>query len=132
MADFLFSYGTLQPGLAPAEIERVVRRFRLVGRAYIHGLLYDFGEYPGAVMGGTEEKVWGLVMALPDDPDVLRRLDEYEEYDPSNIEGSQYIRRTCTAALDSGEAVESWVYFYNRDVSSATLISSGEFLKSRG
>jgi gamma-glutamylcyclotransferase (GGCT)/AIG2-like uncharacterized protein YtfP len=131
MAEYLFSYGTLQPGLAPAEIEPIVRRFRPVGRAYIHGLLYDFGEYPGAV-SGCNEKVWGQVFELPADPLILRRLDEYEEFDPLKIDTSQFVRQKCKPIMDNGQAYEAWVYFYNWDVGAGVVIASGEFVRSRG
>ena len=54
MAQYLFSYGTLQAELAPAEIAPVVRQLRPIGRASIPGILYDLGDYPGAVVGGTD------------------------------------------------------------------------------
>ncbi|HEX4484928.1 MAG TPA: gamma-glutamylcyclotransferase family protein [Terriglobales bacterium] len=130
MTEYLFSYGTLQPGLAPADIEPIVRMFKPVGRAHIHGLLYDFGEYPGAVLG-SNGKVWGQVFELPSNADVLGRLDDYEEFHPDNIDASQFVRKKCKAVLESGEAIEAWVYVYNRDVSSAALIPNGEFVKSR-
>ena len=61
MAQYLFSYGTLQAELAPAEIAPVVRQLRPIGRASIPGILYDLGDYPGAVVGGTNLEVWGQV-----------------------------------------------------------------------
>src|ERR1700733_12607737 len=109
MAEYLFSYGTLQPELAPVEVESLVRKFKLVGRAYIYGLLYDFGEYPGAVLGGNE-KVWGQVFELPSDTLILRRLDEYEGFDPLKMSTSQFIRKPCNAKLANGQQFEAWVY----------------------
>src|SRR5882724_7435568 len=103
MPEYLFSYGTLQPGLAPAEIEPIVQKFRYLGKAYIYGLLYDFGDYPGVLLGQTESKVWGQILEIPADPDLLRRLDEYEEFDPSNIESSQFVRKKHVAILEDGK-----------------------------
>jgi gamma-glutamylcyclotransferase (GGCT)/AIG2-like uncharacterized protein YtfP len=130
MAEYLFSYGTLQPGLAPPEIEPMVQSFKPMGLAYIYGVLYDFGHYPGAVTGGAG-KVWGQVFALPDDPCLLGQLDEYEEFDPSNIDESQFLRQKCLAMLENGNAMEVWVYVYNRNVESAAVIESGDFAKAR-
>jgi gamma-glutamylcyclotransferase (GGCT)/AIG2-like uncharacterized protein YtfP len=128
MPEYLFSYGTLQPELAPAEVEPIARIFRPVCRAYIHGVLYDFGAYPGAVPGGGE-KVWGQVFELSPDPLILRRLDEYEGFDPLNIDASQFTRQKCGAIVDNGQVYEAWVYFYNLDVGAAVVITSGEFVK---
>jgi gamma-glutamylcyclotransferase (GGCT)/AIG2-like uncharacterized protein YtfP len=130
MAEYLFSYGTLQPGLAPAEIEPIVQSFKPLGKAYIYGALYDFGHYPGAVLGGSE-KVRGQVFELPSGADVLGRLDEYEGYDPLKIDESQFLRQRCKSILEGGQELDVWVYVYNREVSAANVIASGEFAKSR-
>jgi gamma-glutamylcyclotransferase (GGCT)/AIG2-like uncharacterized protein YtfP len=130
MAEYLFSYGTLQPGWAPPEIEPMVQRFKPKGRAYIYGVLYDFGHYPGVVTGGGE-KVWGQVFELPPGADIFRRLDEYEEFDCLKIDESQFVREKCKAVLEDGLELEVWVYVYNLDVSAAKVIANGEFVKSR-
>ena len=127
MAEYLFSYGTLQPELAPAEIASVIRQFRPIGRASIAGILYDLGDYPGAVLGETNLRVWGQVFELPKDPGVLRQLDEYEEFDPAEIESSQFVRTECDGTLESGTMIKVWVYMYNREPGSAPRIASGSF-----
>jgi gamma-glutamylcyclotransferase (GGCT)/AIG2-like uncharacterized protein YtfP len=129
MTQYLFSYGTLQPDLAPAEIAPLVRKFRRVGRGYIHGFLYDFGDYPGAVLGKTQQRVWGQVFVFPDDPELLRQLDEYEEFDPSNLKHSQFVRQKCGAVLATGRAIQAWVYVYNRPPGSAPRIENGDFAR---
>lgn len=47
MSEYLFAYGTLQPGLAPAEIADVVAGFEIAGVGFVHGTLYDLGSFPG-------------------------------------------------------------------------------------
>jgi gamma-glutamylcyclotransferase (GGCT)/AIG2-like uncharacterized protein YtfP len=131
MLEYLFSYGTLQPGLAPADIELLMRDLPRRGRAYIYGLLYDLGEYPGVRLVESDSKVWGQVFELPTDPSLLRRLDEYEEFDPSNIDESQFLREKCMATLQDGNILEVWVYVYNRDVETAAVIESGDFGRIR-
>jgi gamma-glutamylcyclotransferase (GGCT)/AIG2-like uncharacterized protein YtfP len=127
MAEYLFSYGTLQPELAPAEIVSLVRQLRPIGRASMPGLLYDLGDYPGAVFEETMLKVWGQVFELPEDPSVLRQLDEYEEFNPGEIERSQFLRTQSNAILDNGRVIKAWVYIYNRDPGSAPRIANGIF-----
>ena len=93
MSDFLFAYGTLQPGLAPAEIAPTVSKLLQVGEAFIHGLLYDLGGHPGAVLdSASQERIIGSIYQLPDDPTVLAQLDAYEEFDPAEPESSLYLR----------------------------------------
>jgi gamma-glutamylcyclotransferase (GGCT)/AIG2-like uncharacterized protein YtfP len=131
MKEYLFSYGTLQPKLAPPEVEPLVSKFRHVGRGYIQGRLYDFGDYPGAVLGETQQRVWGEVFQLPADTEVLRQLDEYEQFDPSDLKNSQFVREMRLAVLETGEAINAWVYIYNRDPGSAPGIENGDFVKLR-
>lgn len=50
MPDYLFAYGTLLPGAAPAEISGAAARLKAVGEGQVRGLLYDLGHFPGAVL----------------------------------------------------------------------------------
>ncbi len=131
MPQYLFSYGTLQPGLAPPEIEPLVRRFQLVGRGWVNGELYEFGHYPGAILGNTQAKIWGQIFRLPDDRALISALDKYEEFDPLDIENSEFVRRTCEANLETGEAFQAWIYTYNRAVDKSRRILNGDFSKLR-
>ncbi|MFZ0773103.1 MAG: gamma-glutamylcyclotransferase family protein [Candidatus Sulfotelmatobacter sp.] len=131
MKHYLFSYGTLLPELAPEEIAPTIRRLRPVGRGRVRGWLYDLGEYPGAVLNDAGPAIEGQVFQLPDDPEVLKRLDEYEEFDPGNPEGSLFVRKECSVDLDHGKRVPCWVYGYNRHPSSAASLLNGDFAKSR-
>jgi gamma-glutamylcyclotransferase (GGCT)/AIG2-like uncharacterized protein YtfP len=93
--------------------------------------LSDLGEYPGAVLSDAGPTIEGQVFELPDDPEVLKRLDEYEEFDPRNPERSLFIREECSVLLDRGKKVTSWVYSYNRHPGSAASLLNGDFAKSR-
>lgn len=129
---YLFSYGTLQPKLAPPEIAPTVRQFRRVGKGVVKGRLYDLGEYPGAVLirGGTP--VRGLVFEIPDDPEILNRLDEYEGFDRSHPQGSLFVRRKCFVTLEDGRRLSCWIYTYNRPLGTAAPISGNDYTKLRG
>ena len=128
MSDYLFTYGTLQPGLAPFALAPIMRRLRLIGEGWVSGILYDFVHYPGAVLDeASTAKIFGTVYALPDDPEVLRPLDEYEEYDPSSPDTSQYLRVLRPVILAGGETLQCWVYHYNRNPGRAEIIASGRW-----
>jgi gamma-glutamylcyclotransferase (GGCT)/AIG2-like uncharacterized protein YtfP len=67
MSEFLFAYGTLQPGYAPAEIAPAVEKLLPVGEAFVHGVLYDLGGHPGAVLNSSsQERIFGTVYELPE------------------------------------------------------------------
>jgi len=96
MKQYLFVYGTLTEKLAPAEISATLKKLKYVGDGFVHGRLYDLGEYPGAILGRTgHSKVFGKIYELPDDPAVLRQLDRYEEFFPSNRSKSLFVRNKC-------------------------------------
>jgi gamma-glutamylcyclotransferase (GGCT)/AIG2-like uncharacterized protein YtfP len=128
MAQYLFTYGTLQPGHAPSAIASAAERLRPVGEGHVHGILYDFGHYPGAVLDASAQgKIFGSVYQLPDDPTVLQKLDAYEECFPDAPEISQYLRVQHPVELATGATVDCWVYIYNRDVRTARIVESGRW-----
>jgi gamma-glutamylcyclotransferase (GGCT)/AIG2-like uncharacterized protein YtfP len=130
MIEYLFAYGTLQPGLAPMKIARVAAKLRLVGEGFVRGVLYDLGGYPGAVADpGAKGRIIGTVMELPDDEGVLARLDAYEGFDPEAPKTSEYIRERQAVELKAGGTVECWFYRYNLPASSTQVIDSGAWKK---
>ena len=131
MKQYLFSYGTLQPGLAPPAIAPVARRLRPIGTGVVHRFLFDLGKYPGAVLCNTGPRIWGRVVALPEDPEVLDRLDEYEGFNPAHPDTSEYLRKQCTVLIEAGKrSLHAWIYVYNRRPGSAPRIMSGVFSRS--
>ena len=127
-SDYLFAYGTLQPGLAPTKVARVAEKLRPVAKGFVHGVLYDLGGYPGAVPDpNTAGRSFGTVMDLPEDEGVLARLDRYEGFDPQAPKTSEYIRERQIVELETGGTVECWFYRYNRKPRDGTRIESGSW-----
>jgi gamma-glutamylcyclotransferase (GGCT)/AIG2-like uncharacterized protein YtfP len=131
VTQYIFLYGTLLPGHAPAQIASAVGRLRRVGRGTVQGILYDLGRYPGAVLGKTGSLIQGEVFELPDDPEILHRLDAFEGFDPDRPESSEFVRREWPVILSGGKKIICWVYAYNRDPGAAPRIADGDFSKSR-
>jgi gamma-glutamylcyclotransferase (GGCT)/AIG2-like uncharacterized protein YtfP len=128
MTNYLFLYGTLLPHLAPSVIAPAVARLRRVGEARVRGALYHLGGFPGAIPDeGADGQIHGIVFELPDDEGVLAALDDYEEFDPGNVEESQFVRRQHPATLATGEELRCWIYVYNREPGSAARILSGRY-----
>jgi gamma-glutamylcyclotransferase (GGCT)/AIG2-like uncharacterized protein YtfP len=129
---YLFVYGTLLPGRAPTEITPTLRRLRAVGDGFVRGRLYDLGEYPGVVLDETGEKIPGKIFRLPEEPEVLKRLDEYEEFDAAQPEGSLFVRKEWPVTRRSGsKKLICWVYVYNPHAGVAPTAAPGDFPKSR-
>jgi gamma-glutamylcyclotransferase (GGCT)/AIG2-like uncharacterized protein YtfP len=126
MSQYLFAYGTLQPGCAPAQIAHLAAKLRAVGEGFVRGVLYDLGGYPGAVPDeNAKSRIAGTVMLLPEDESVLRRLDAYEGFDPRSPETSEYVRELRTVELVAGGSLQCWIYIYKWDPCSARVIASG-------
>jgi gamma-glutamylcyclotransferase (GGCT)/AIG2-like uncharacterized protein YtfP len=128
MSQYLFAYGTLQPGLAPTQIARVAAKLRPVGEGSVRGVLYDLGGYPGAVADPSAKgRIAGTVMELPEDDGVLARLDAYEGFDPQAPTTSEYIRERQAVELKTGGTVECWFYRYNRKPRETPVVENGEW-----
>jgi gamma-glutamylcyclotransferase (GGCT)/AIG2-like uncharacterized protein YtfP len=128
---YLFSYGTLLPRLAPPEIRPTVRQLRRVGKGFVRGQLFDLGEYPGAILSRTGPPIVGQIFELPDDPEVLHRLDEYEGFNRADPRASLFVRQRRHVQLEGGSKIFCWVYTYNRPLKEARAVSGGDYSKTR-
>ncbi len=129
MSEFLFAYGTLQPGLAPEQVADVVCELVNVGKGSVPGTLYDLGSFPGAVLeSNSSRRISGMVYRLPVGADILPRFDEYEEHYPESPEASQFIRTLCSVQLTDGRILECWVYEYNGSRDLAPILESGAYI----
>lgn len=105
----LFVYGTLRPRAAPSGQPSLVHRF--VGTATVSGVLYDLGDYPGAILNSHENitependpRILGDVLFVT--RSELHRLDQYEGYEPENREESLYFRKRVLARLDDDSLI---------------------------
>ena len=132
MTDFLFAYGTLQPDHVPAEIASAIGKLEPVGKGSVRGVLYDLGEYPGAVLKTSSRKrIFGTVFRLSGGPEVLRELDEYEGFDPKDPQASLFVRTLHPVTLAEGGTVPCWVYEYNKEPGRARVLTTGRFGKTR-
>lgn len=115
MPDYLFAYGTLQPGLAPKGIAETAAKLRPIGKGFVCGDIIQLDDYPGAVPDpDSNNKIIGTVLELPADESVLSQLDEYEGYDPDAAEASEFVRIKQIVQLSDGGKLECWMYRYNR------------------
>ncbi len=121
----VFVYGTLRQGGAN-DITRLAPAPRFVGNGRIAGTMFDFGRYPGVVLGG-EGRVVGEVYAIA--PALERLLDEIEEVYPQQTD--EYFRREVDVVLD-GRPVCCLVYEINPAyVAGKRVIPQGDWLAVR-
>jgi gamma-glutamylcyclotransferase (GGCT)/AIG2-like uncharacterized protein YtfP len=132
MSQNLFLYGTLLPSEAPKEIASIVKRFRRLGSGHVRGKLYDFGEFPGAVVDPSSRTlIHGELVTLPSDERILQALDRYEEFDPTHPRKSLFLRKKALVRMANGSVREGWIYVYNRNPGNAKLVRSGDYLRSK-
>jgi gamma-glutamylcyclotransferase (GGCT)/AIG2-like uncharacterized protein YtfP len=132
MPQYLFSYGTLDPQVAPKEIAPALEQLRRVGRGVVRGTLYHLGKYPGAILDDkAATKIKGTVFELPPNAGVLRRIDRYEGYKPGNVSRSLFVRQRREVTMAAGRKVPCWVYVYNRPLGKAAVIKDGDFRRRR-
>src|ERR1044072_4476714 len=123
MNQHLFLYGTLLPSEAPKEIASIVKRCRRLGAAHVRGRLYDFGEFPGAILNPPSRTIiHGELVALPSDVRILRELDRYEEFDPADPKRSLFVRKKVQVQMTNGSSREGWIYVYNKPPAQAKLV----------
>lgn len=132
MSEYLFLYGTLKPNEAEVDVANVVKSLRRVGSGTVPGRLYDFGDYPGAVIDhSAKTSIKGELFELPHDDSALKALDDYEEFNRTDRKNSLFIRIRTVATLQGGRRLNAWVYVYNRNPGSARQIASGDYSESR-
>jgi len=128
MSDYLFSYGTLLPEHAPPEISAAVSKLRPLGKGTVSGVLYDLGEYPGAILdSSSNQKIFGTVFRLPNDSTVLNELDQYEGFRPSAPNTSLFLRKRYPVRLSSGRILSCWIYEYNGKRAAAPVVANGRY-----
>jgi len=115
-------YGSLMRGLGGVERLEIGDRMRFVGPCLLEGELFDLGDWPGMRPG--DGRVAGEIHALLD-PDVLRVLDAFEDFDPENPRGSLYLRERVR--LIEPEGASAWTYVYNRIPDASARIPSGDW-----
>jgi gamma-glutamylcyclotransferase (GGCT)/AIG2-like uncharacterized protein YtfP len=123
--DHLFVYGTLRSPFPNPYARLLAERGTLVGRARIHGKLYDLGPYPGMLLSDApEDWVIGELYRLHDPAQTLAILDDYE--------GPPYTRVTAPVRTELAEAIDAWVYIYNFPVTERQRVLSGDYLDRLG
>ncbi len=130
MSELIFFYGTLMtPFNRPGRV-RVDSHLLFKGHGSIDGALFDLGVYPAAVPAVDETaRVRGELYQMKNAAAVLQVLDEIEGYNSTKPSTSLYTRRATQVALDDGNVVEAWAYFYNAPLGRAERIASGDYLE---
>src|SRR5713226_7805567 len=116
MTEYLFLYGTLKPNEAASDVAETVRTLRRVGSATVPGRLYDFGDYPGAVIDqSAKTSIKGELFELPNDDSALKALDDYEEFNRKDRNYILLIRPRTVATPHGDRLMDACVYVFSRN-----------------
>jgi len=127
-SQFLFVYGTLlQPGNEFAEY--LNQHCKFIAEGKIKGLLYDIGEYPGALIDSSEVSyIYGNIFRI-DDPDaILNIIDDYEGIGGLYSHPQEYIRKQVEIFTDNGN-MTCWMYLYNLPVDTYSQVPAGDYIQ---
>lgn len=116
----VFVYGTLLRGL---RYHGILTGAAFLGPAHVHGRLFDLGPYPALWPG--PDRVQGEVYRV--DAQILAQLDQLEDFDPRDPEGSLYRRVTRRTFLANGGIRDVQVYLYNARVDPRQHIPHGDY-----
>lgn len=129
MSEHLFVYGTLRAGSSHPMAHRLRVGAKHLGRGSAPGMLYDFGDHPGAVFDPKARyRVIGDIFELKAGPRLLADLDRYEGF--TGAEDDWFHRIAIDVALDLGGTVQAWTYTLVK-VPRARLIGTGDFIADR-
>jgi gamma-glutamylcyclotransferase (GGCT)/AIG2-like uncharacterized protein YtfP len=118
----IFVYGTLRRGGVRA-MPGLFPHSKFVGQAHVAGGLYDMGEYPALLLGGSSSPVRGEVYEIDDK--ILSELDE--------IEASSLYRRLQVEVVVGDEKMLCWVYVGDSELCpQGVLITSGDWIEHAG
>ena len=128
ICDKLFVYGTLVSSFCSPESIRIKKTNRLLGNAYITGLLFEIGGYPGAIYDpGTGNIIMGELYQIRNVQTTFRWLDKYEaaslEFDPD----FEY-QRIQVPVFYRERILKAWMYQYSKPTNELLKIISGNYL----
>jgi gamma-glutamylcyclotransferase (GGCT)/AIG2-like uncharacterized protein YtfP len=121
-ADYVAVYGSLRKYGGIGDEPDLSRRLKPAGTAVIEGKLVDLGDYPGLIPGAGKVQAELLEVV---DREAFRIMDRHERYDPTDVQGSLYLRRAVRLLQPSADA---WVYVYNRETGDAPEVPGGDWI----
>jgi len=129
----LFVYGSLLSGFKSPAYDYISSYFDLVSKGKVKGILYDMGDYPAAVPGGTSDQIIeGELYRIKNEGEFSWAIAQLDEYEGVMVEANQkplYRRETVEIMLPGGTTETAWIYWYNGDVAGRPLIESGNLLE---
>ena len=131
----LFLYGTLKHSEENAMAQILKDKLSAPRAATVPGCLFviphERGYYPALTPAETAgDRTGGFVYETLNTfaETDLQQIDAYEEYYPSDIENSEYLRRVVTVEYDDGTTDQAEAYLYNAALPEGAIrVPDGDF-----
>jgi gamma-glutamylcyclotransferase (GGCT)/AIG2-like uncharacterized protein YtfP len=102
------------------------------GYGRVAARLYDLGAYPGAMPSPNGDSlVRGELYRLPDAPEILGLVDDYEGCGLEHSPPYEFERELVEVAMEQGGSAEAWIYWYRPEPRGRRL-HSGDYLERTG
>jgi gamma-glutamylcyclotransferase (GGCT)/AIG2-like uncharacterized protein YtfP len=127
----LFVYGSLRSGFHSPVYDYIRRYFDFIGEGRVKGKIFDMGDYGAAVPCEEEAYIIGELYQAKNAgefPYAIGQLDDYEGIGGEPGEPDLF-RRDLTNVFLSDAVIQSWIYWFNGDVSGKSSIASGDMLE---
>ena len=124
-----FVYSSLRKGFNQPAYEYITKYFEFVGNGRVKGILSDSGNMAVGTPCQQDHFIIGELYKLKNERDlewVFAQLDGYEGVSSTPDEPVLYRREIARILHDDDQISESWVYWYNGNVSSMPVIGSGD------
>jgi gamma-glutamylcyclotransferase (GGCT)/AIG2-like uncharacterized protein YtfP len=127
--DLLFTYGTLRRAAGNAAHRLLADSAEIVGPGFVRGRLYQATDFPVLVIDPKGVAVTGEVYRVFAGEAVLVRLDQYEGFDPTSPDTSEFRRDLVTVTLGDHRTVTAWAYIYQRPLFDLQPIPHGDYAR---
>ena len=127
--NLLFTYGTLRRAAGNAAHRLLADSAELVGHGFVRGRLYQATDFPVLVPDPQGGQVAGEIYRVFAPSAMFVRLDQYEGYDPSLPDTSEFRRDQVQVAMNDGRTVTAWAYVYQRPLFDLQPIPHGDYAR---
>lgn len=127
----LFVYGSLRSGFRTPAYHYLTKYFTLVEEGIVKGKLYEKGNYPVAVPTDEEKFILGELYRINEPTQFSWAIEQLDDYEGLNVEEGEtpLYKREAVKVLVNGQESDTWIYWYNGDVTGKTEILTGDVLK---
>lgn len=129
--EYLFVYGSLRKAMGHPAHEFVQKYYEYIGEAKTKGILYNLTDFPAAIQTDDEKYIVGELYKIKNLDELsfaMAQIDDYEGVLDEDGNTPLYKKVKGDVILENGDNINAWVYFYNRNIDSQSIIESGDIL----